>query len=54
MAQFPTLRGMTYLNTAAEGLPPLVVGQSLEQYFRDRQHGMEGRKAHFAHHDLLK
>lgn len=45
---FPTLEGMTYLNTAAEGIPPLVVGQALAQYFRDRQLGMDGRPLHFA------
>lgn len=45
---FPTLEGMTYLNTAAEGIPPLAVGEALAEYFRDKQFGMDGRQRHFA------
>jgi selenocysteine lyase/cysteine desulfurase len=45
---FPTLEGMTYLNTAAEGIPPLAVGEALQDYFRDKQLGMDGRDRHFA------
>ena len=45
---FPSLEEMVYLNTAAEGIPPLEVGAALEQYFRDKQLGMEGRERHFA------
>lgn len=45
---FPSLEGMTYLNSAAEGIPPLEVGAGLEQYFRDKQLGMDGRERHFA------
>lgn len=45
---FPTLTQMTYLNTAAEGIPPLEVGEALDQYFRDHQLGMDGRVAHAA------
>lgn len=45
---FPSLEGMTYLNTAAEGIPPLAVGEALGQYFRDKQLGMDGRPRHFA------
>lgn len=52
--QFPTLQTMTYLNTAAEGIPPLVVGQALQEYFHDHQRGMAGRDAHFARHLLLR
>jgi selenocysteine lyase/cysteine desulfurase len=37
---------MTYLNTAAEGIPPLAVGEALPQYFRDKQLGMDGRLKH--------
>lgn len=44
----PTLAQMTYLNTAAEGIPPLAVGEALDQYFRDHQLGMDGRVAHAA------
>lgn len=45
---FPTLEGMTYLNTAAEGIPSLSVGEALARYFRDKQRGMDGRDPHFA------
>lgn len=47
-AAFPTLAGMTYLNTAAEGIPPLSVGAALADYFHDHQQGMDGRIAHAA------
>jgi len=43
---FPSLAEMTYLNTAAEGIPPLAVGEALAQYFRDKQLGMDGRLKH--------
>jgi cysteine desulfurase/selenocysteine lyase len=43
---FPSLAEMTYLNTAAEGIPPLAVGEALQQYFRDKQLGMDGRLKH--------
>jgi cysteine desulfurase / selenocysteine lyase len=51
---FPDLEGRTYLNTAAEGVPPLAVGAALQQYFRDKQLGMDGRKAHAAQWDAAK
>ena len=40
---FPTLAGMTYLNTAAESIPPRCVGEALAQYWEDKQRGMRGR-----------
>ena len=43
---FPSLAGRTYLNTAAEGIPPLAVGEALNQYFRDKLLGMDGRERH--------
>jgi len=46
LRDFPSLTGMTYLNTAAEGIPPLAVRAGLEQYFRDKQLGMDGRILH--------
>ena len=46
--QFPTLDQMVYLNSAAEGIPPLSVREALDQYFRDKQLGMDGRGPHFA------
>ena len=45
---FPSLDGRTYLNSAAEGIPPLAVGEALQQYFRDKQLGMDGREPHAA------
>lgn len=51
---FPSLEGKTYLNTAAEGIPPLAVGEALQQYFADKQTGMDGRKAHAAQWDAVK
>jgi len=44
---FPSLERMVYLNTAAEGIPPLEVGAALQEYFRDKQRGMDGREFHF-------
>lgn len=43
---FPSLENVTYLNTAAEGIPPVSVGESFQQYFRDKQLGMDGREKH--------
>ncbi len=51
---FPSLQGMTYLNTAAEGIPPLAVGQALQQYFQDHQLGMDGRERHQAQREAVK
>lgn len=51
---FPSLQGMTYLNTAAEGIPPLAVGQALQQYFQDHQLGMDGRERHQAQREVVK
>ena len=45
---FPMLDEMVYLNSAAEGMPPVEVGEALAQYFRDKQLGMDGRERHFA------
>ena len=53
-AAFPTLGSMTYLNTAAEGIPPLAVGEALGEYFRDKQLGMDGRDRHFAQWDAAR
>lgn len=51
---FPSLSGMTYLNSAAEGMPPLAVGQALQQYFADKQLGMDGRERHAAQWNAAK
>ena len=53
-ADFPSLKGKVYLNTAAEGIPPLVVRDALLQYFADKQLGMDGRGPHFEQLDQLK
>lgn len=45
---FPSLDGIAYFNSAAEGIPPLAVRDALAQYFRDKQLGMDGRKPHAA------
>src|SRR5690242_15654705 len=54
LKDFPSLAGKTYLNTAAEGIPPLAVGEALKQYFRDKQLGMDGREPHFAQWEAVK
>ena len=51
---FPSLEGRAYLNTAAEGVPPIAVGEALQQYFEDKQLGMDGRKQHAAQWDAAK
>jgi len=45
---FPGLNSLTYLNTAAESIPPRCVGEAIQQYWEDKQRGMKGRDAHFA------
>jgi cysteine desulfurase / selenocysteine lyase len=45
---FPSLTGKTYLNTAAESIPPRCVGLALQRYFEDKVRGMRGRDQHFA------
>ena len=45
---FPALADMTYLNTAAEGIPPRPVIEALTQYAVDKQLGMDGRALHEA------
>lgn len=46
---FPSLGTMTYLNTAAEGIPPWCVGEAWEEYWQHKLKGMRGRQDHFAH-----
>jgi len=45
---FPALAGMTYLNSAAESIPPLCTGRAIEAYWQDKLLGMKGRDGHFA------
>jgi cysteine desulfurase/selenocysteine lyase len=47
-SDFPTLESRTYLNTAAEGIPPACVAEALAEYARDKQLGMDGRLRHEA------
>lgn len=51
---FPSLQGMVYLNTAAEGIPPTAVGEALERYFQDKRLGMDGRPRHQAEWEALR
>lgn len=48
LRDFPALSGMTYLNTAAESIPPRCTGEAIEDYWRDKLRGMKGRDGHFA------
>lgn len=48
-ADFPTLANRTYLNTAAESIPPRCVGDAMRTYWEDKLSGMSGRDSHFAH-----
>lgn len=54
LADFPSLADRTYLNTAAEGIPPRVVGESLDRYFRHKCLGMEGREQLFSELDRCR
>ncbi len=45
---FPALAGRVYLNTAAESIPPVCVGEAVARYVADKGKGMRGREAHFA------
>jgi cysteine desulfurase / selenocysteine lyase len=54
LRDFPSLADRTYLNTAAEGIPPPSVPAALSQYARDKELGMDGRKLHQAQWDAAK
>jgi len=51
---FPILRDRVYLNSAAEGIPPLAVNEAFQQYFQDKLQGMDGRILHEAVWDDAK
>lgn len=51
---FPSLSDRVYLNTAAEGIPPLAVEDAFHQYFQDKLLGMDGRTLHEAQWDAAK
>lgn len=44
LAEFPSLTGKCYLNTAAEGIPPLSSRDALQRYCDDKFSGMDGRE----------
>ncbi|NLG49540.1 MAG: aminotransferase class V-fold PLP-dependent enzyme [Chloroflexi bacterium] len=54
LADFPSLSDMIYLNTAAEGIPPVAVLDALKQYGLDKTQGMDGRSLHEAQYDAAK
>lgn len=47
-ADFPSLEGMSYLNSAAESIPPRSVGEALQKYWEHKLLGMRGREFHQA------
>ncbi len=48
LRDFPSLASRAYLNTAAESVPPLCVGEAIQTYWQDKLRGMKGRDGHFA------
>ena len=48
LADFPSLAGRAYLNTAAESIPPRAAREALETYWEHKSMGMRGRDFHFA------
>ncbi len=52
--EFAGMEQMTYLNTAAEGLPPRAVASALSRYARDKALGMDGRALHEAEWDAAR
>jgi selenocysteine lyase/cysteine desulfurase len=48
LQDFPSLSGITYLNTAAESIPPRCTGEAIQAYWQDKLRGMKGRDGHFA------
>jgi selenocysteine lyase/cysteine desulfurase len=51
---FPSLSGITYLNTAAESIPPRCTGEAVETYWQDKLLGMKGRDGHFAQVEMCR
>lgn len=45
--QFPSIRNQCYLDTAAEGIPPLCAVAAFEEYLREKATGTPGRTRHF-------
>ncbi|MCB1229114.1 MAG: aminotransferase class V-fold PLP-dependent enzyme [Verrucomicrobiae bacterium] len=53
-ADFPSIEGKAYLNTAAEGIPPLPAREALNHYFEHKSLGMECRDHLFAEYDTCR
>ena len=53
-ADFPSLEDRSYLNTAAEGIPPQLVLDALAQYGQDKLLGMDGRTLHEAQWNAVR
>ena len=51
LTDFPSLGEMTYLNTAAESLPPLAVREAVNTYLDHKSLGMRGRDFFFAEYE---
>ncbi|MBK8092029.1 MAG: aminotransferase class V-fold PLP-dependent enzyme [Verrucomicrobiaceae bacterium] len=47
LTDFPSLRGLHYLNTAAESIPPQCVNDAVAEYMAHKSLGMRGRDFHF-------
>lgn len=54
LRDFPPLASMTYLNTAAESIPPVCVGEAIHAYWEDKLRGMDGRVGHYAQVELCR
>jgi selenocysteine lyase/cysteine desulfurase len=44
---FPLTQQIAYLDTAAEGLPPVTVEAALAEYWREKRRGTPGRQRHY-------
>lgn len=54
LRDFPSLTDRSYLNTAAEGIPPPQVAAALAEYARDKGLGMDGRKPHAEQYEATR
>jgi cysteine desulfurase / selenocysteine lyase len=54
VADFPPLQNFTYLNTAAENIPPTQVWDALETYREHKSMGMRGRDFHFPEYERCR
>ena len=54
LVDFPSLEGMTYLNTAAESIPPRTIHEAAENYWQHKSMGMAGRDYHYAELEVCR